>query len=255
MYIVVISIPYLLPPSIKIHGILCVQFTCLIVFFHNLSRSFLWSTSWPGPLSFILHTFSLPNHCVLFTAHVHTIATCFAAIIACYNYIIMEWCLQCHHMLEDQEEILEQWFFNHYANRLDLDLEVYFCREKLRSVLLFWWFLIVLVTCSLLLRRRRRLRLWLRLWPPLPFYGSWTFSGTTWVSRYQKGKTKLDLLEQEIVSSSDISWAICKSASCPRQPTTPASHHSVFLQVGCPSCRPINSIKALKATTIALNNS
>jgi len=41
-------------------------------------------------------------------------------------------------MLEDQEEILEQWFFNHYANRLDLDLEVYFCREKLRSVLLFW---------------------------------------------------------------------------------------------------------------------
>jgi len=32
------------------------------------------------------------------------------------------------------------------------------------------------------------------------------------MSRYQKGKTSLDLLEQEIVSGSGISWAICKSA-------------------------------------------
>jgi len=36
------------------------------------------------------------------------------------------------------------------------------------------------------------------------------------VSRYQKGKTSLDLLEQEIVSGSGISWAICKSAPCPQ---------------------------------------
>jgi len=26
-----------------------------------------------------------------------------------------------------------------------------------------------------------------------------------------------------------------------------ASYHSVFLQAGCPSCRPTNSVKALKA--------
>jgi len=26
----------------------------------------------------------------------------------------------------------------------------------------------------------------------------------------------------------------------------PAPHHSVFLQAGCPSCRPTNSVKALK---------
>jgi len=32
-------------------------------------------------------------------------------------------------------------------------------------------------------------------------------SGNTRVSRYQKGKTNLDLLEQEIVSGSGISWA------------------------------------------------
>ena len=44
------------------------------------------------------------------------------------------------------------------------------------------------------------------LWPP------WILSGTTRVSRYQKGITNLDLLEQEIVSGSGISWPICKSA-------------------------------------------
>ena len=36
------------------------------------------------------------------------------------------------------------------------------------------------------------------------------------------------LLEQETVSGSGISWAICKSAPCSRQMTTPAPHHSVF---------------------------
>ena len=51
----------------------------------------------------------------------------------------------------------------------------------------------------------------------------WYLSGTTRVSRYQKGKTwkgktKLDLLEQEIVSGSGICWAICKSAPHLRQP-------------------------------------
>jgi len=40
-------------------------------------------------------------------------------------------------------------------------------------------------------------------------------SGTTRVSRYQKGKTSLDLLKQEIVSGSGIDWAICKSAPRP----------------------------------------
>jgi len=39
-------IPYLLPPSTAIHGIIPVQFTCLTVFFHNLAPSFLWSTSY-----------------------------------------------------------------------------------------------------------------------------------------------------------------------------------------------------------------
>jgi len=51
----------------------------------------------------------------------------------------------------------------------------------------------------------------------------WNLSGTTRVSRCQKGKTRkgktnLDLLEQEIVSGSGICWAICKSVPHPRQP-------------------------------------
>ena len=33
---------------------------------------------------------------------------------------------------------------------------------------------------------------------------------------------------QETVGGCGISWAICKSAPCPRQVTTPAPHHSVF---------------------------
>jgi len=41
----------------------------------------------------------------------------------------------------------------------------------------------------------------------------WIWSGTTRVSRYQKGKTNLDLLEQEIVSGSGICWAICNAYS------------------------------------------
>ena len=78
-----------------------------------------------------------------------------------------------------------------------------------------------------------------------PFNG--LFSRTTWVSRYtRKVKPIWILLEQETVSGSGISWAICKPASRSRQTTTPTPHHS-FFTAGCPSCRPTNSVKALKS--------
>ena len=55
------------------------------------------------------------------------------------------------------------------------------------------------------------------------------FSGTTRVSRYQKGKTNLDFTEAR---DSEWQWhqlgRICKSAPRSRQITTPAPHHSVF---------------------------
>jgi len=52
---------------------------------------------------------------------------------------------------------------------------------------------------------------------------------TTWVSRYQKGKTGLDLKDDGVLGCSGISWTICKqSALWSRQITTPTPHHSIF---------------------------
>ena len=88
-------------------------------------------------------------------------------------------------------------------------------------------------------------RVWHNHTHTYPFNGP--LSATTWVSWYQKGKTNLDFTEAR---DSGISWATCKSAPRPRQINTPGSpHHSVFLQAGCPSCHPTNSINALKALT------
>jgi len=58
------------------------------------------------------------------------------------------------------------------------------------------------------------------------FTAPWILSGTTHVNRYQKGKTNLELLEQEIVSGNGISWEICKSRLT--QITMLESYHSVF---------------------------
>ena len=83
----------------------------------------------------------------------------------------------------------------------------------------------------------------------------WNMSGTTRVSRHQKGKnrkvkTNLDSPEQEIVSGSGICRAIYKSAPHSRQPRQQPT--TQFLQAGCPSCRPTNSVKALKAKDLGI---
>jgi len=70
--------------------------------------------------------------------------------------------------------------------------------------------------------------------------------GATKVSQYQKGKPIQVLLKQETVSGSGISWAIRKYAPRPRQISMPAST-TQFFTGRCPSCCPINSVKALKA--------
>jgi len=58
------------------------------------------------------------------------------------------------------------------------------------------------------------------------------FSRTTWLSRYQKGKTSRDLNEardDDVLGCSNISWTICKqSAPRSRQITTSTPHHSIF---------------------------
>jgi len=59
------------------------------------------------------------------------------------------------------------------------------------------------------------------------FTAPWTLSGTTRVSRYQKGKTRkvkpilIHWSKRSWLSGSGISWAICRSAPRPRQITTP----------------------------------
>jgi len=78
-----------------------------------------------------------------------------------------------------------------------------------------------------------------------PFNGP--LSRTTQVSRYQKGKTSLDFTEAR---DSERQWhqqgnmQVCTSLQTNNHASTqPLS----FLQAGCPSCRPTNSVKALKA--------
>jgi len=70
------------------------------------------------------------------------------------------------------------------------------------------------------------------------------------VSQYQKGKTNLDFLEQEIISVSGIGLAIFKSAPSP-PPHCTNNHANTpplsFLEVGYSSCCPTNSVKALMA--------
>jgi len=102
---------------------------------------------------------------------------------------------------------------------------------------------------------------WDPLWLASPVMGIWhththtqlcngLFSRTTWVGRYQKDKPILIFLNQRWRAGSDNSWTIRKSFTLHfRQTTMPAHHQSNFLRAGCSSCRPTNSIKALKADT------
>jgi len=80
-----------------------------------------------------------------------------------------------------------------------------------------------------------------------PFYAPpWILSRTTQVNQHQKGKTNLDLLEQEIVRGSGISWPYANPHL--DQDTLPHQHPTTqFLQAGCPLCHPTNSVKAMKA--------
>ena len=77
-----------------------------------------------------------------------------------------------------------------------------------------------------------------------PFNGP--FSGNT-QNRYQKGKTNLDFTEAR---DSEWQWhqlghmQVCTSLQADNHASIPPLS---FLQAGCPSCRPTNSVKALKA--------
>jgi len=80
-----------------------------------------------------------------------------------------------------------------------------------------------------------------------PFNGP--LSRTTRVSLYLKGKTNLDFTEAR---DSEWQWyqlghmQVCTSLQTDNHASTPPLYTS-FLQAGCPSCRPTNSVKAPKA--------
>ena len=59
---------HMLPPPIPIYGILPVQSACLRVFLHNLCPCFLWFTSLPDTLHFIIHAF-IHQTIVFFSQH------------------------------------------------------------------------------------------------------------------------------------------------------------------------------------------
>ena len=74
-------------------------------------------------------------------------------------------------------------------------------------------------------------------------------SGTTTVSRYQKGKTNLDFTEAR-----DHEWLghmqVCTVLQTDSHASTPPLS---FLQAGCPSCHPTNTVKALKVASGIIN--
>jgi len=68
------------------------------------------------------------------------------------------------------------------------------------------------------------------------------------VSQYQKGKTKLDFTEAR-----DSEWQWLQLGHMQVCTSFQTDNHAItsplrFLQAGCPSCCPTNSVKALKAT-------
>ena len=74
------------------------------------------------------------------------------------------------------------------------------------------------------------------------------------MSRYRKGKTNLDFTEAR---DSEWQWhqlghmQVCTSLQTNYHASTPPL---CFLQTGCPSCCPTNSVKALKATHCCWGN-
>jgi len=79
-------IPYLLSPSIAIHGICPDQFTCLTVF-SIISLQVLFDLPLGLAPSIYASYISSPNNHSFFAAHAHTIATCFAVVPRLYHLI------------------------------------------------------------------------------------------------------------------------------------------------------------------------
>jgi len=212
------TILYQLHPSAVIHSILPIQFTWLTVFLHNCSPSPLWYTSCSGTLYFILHTCLHPIS-AFFHNTSHTVTICFAVVPRLSSIPSLSQ--------------LFTWTPIFYLNVTHPSDHSHLC--PLRCHLIFFPYRPGLTSMQHTNMHTTAVQS-LSLIQQHPFNSH--LSRTTQVSQYQKCKTNLDLLVQDTVSGSGIIWAICKSAP---HPTTQ------FLQAGCHSCHPTNSVKALKA--------
>jgi len=70
------------------------------------------------------------------------------------------------------------------------------------------------------------------------------------VSLYQKGNTNLDFTEAT-VSGCGMSWTLLQVFTSLMTDNHASTPPLSFLQAGCPSCRPTNSVKTLKAKPTA----
>ena len=90
--------------------------------------------------------------------------------------------------------------------------------------------------------------------PPTHTRSAALLSGTTQVSRYQKGRTNPDFTEAR---DSEWQWhqlghmQVCTSLQTYNHASTSLLS---FFQAGCPSCRPTNSVKALKALALSIRD-
>ena len=105
------------------------------------------------------------------------------------------------------------------------------------------YFITAVLTCSQILFYTHTHTHLTALFPGLPAWAGTRKVKPIWIS-----------LKQETVSGSGISWAICKSAPCSRQLTTPAPHHSVFYRLDAlPAAQPTASKHWRQPDTILHN--
>ena len=116
---------------------------------------------------------------------------------------------------------------------VSLHLQQHDCRYHNSAAL--WWVSLILALMASLCKKQTHTH---------PFNSP--LSGTTQVSWYQKGKTNLDFTEAR---DSEWQWhqtghmQVCISLQTDNHASTPSLS---FLQAGCPSCRPTNSVKERK---------
>lgn len=54
--------------------------------------------------------------------------------LLCFNDYCYIYFLQCHHLLEEHEELVEQFWFKEYAKQKDTDFFQWFCVDNIKGM-------------------------------------------------------------------------------------------------------------------------